>query len=210
MRLYDADEGTVRIDGHEVQDIDVQSLRQHLGYVSQEPFLFGGTVRENVSYGVSETDETAIVAALEQAGAWEFVSDLDDDLDTVVGERGVKLSGGQRQRIAIARAILNDPSLLILDEATSHVDNETELVVQQNVTDLGADRTTFVIAHRLSTVRNADRIVVLDDGQIVESGTHESLLAADGLYADLWRVQIGDLDALPDSFVRQTVGTADD
>ena len=210
MRLYDTDAGTVRLDGHDIQDITIQSLRRHLGYVSQEPFLFGGTIRENVSYGVSETTDEAIATALRQAGAWEFVEPLDDQLDTVVGERGVKLSGGQRQRLAIARAILKDPSLLVLDEATSHVDNETELVVQQNVADVGADRTTFVIAHRLSTVRNADRIVVLDDGQIVETGTHERLLDADGLYADLWRVQVGDLDALPDTFIRRTVGSADD
>lgn len=210
MRLYDTDEGTVRLDGHDVQDITVDSLRRHLGYVSQEPFLFGGTVRDNVSYGVTEVSDDAIITALEQAGAWEFVEALDDQLDTVVGERGVKLSGGQRQRLAIARAMLKDPSLLVLDEATSHVDNETELVVQQNVADLGADRTTFVIAHRLSTVRNADRIVVLDDGQIVETGSHERLLDADGLYADLWRVQVGDLDALPDRFIQQTVASADD
>lgn len=210
MRLYDTDEGTVRLDGHDIQDITVQSLRRHLGYVSQEPFLFGGTIRENVSYGVSETSDEAIITALKQAGAWEFVETLDDQLDTVVGERGVKLSGGQRQRLAIARATLKDPSLLVLDEATSHVDNETELVVQQNVADINADRTTFVIAHRLSTVRNADRIVVLDDGQIVETGTHERLLDADGLYADLWRVQVGDLDALPDTFIEQAVGPADD
>ena len=210
MRLYDTDEGTVRLDGHDVQDITVDSLRRHLGYVSQEPFLFGGTVRDNVSYGVTEVSDDAIITALEQAGAWEFVEALDDQLDTVVGERGVKLSGGQRQRLAIARAMLKDPSLLVLDEATSHVDNETELVVQQNVADLGADRTTFVIAHRLSTVRNADRIVVLDDGEIVETGSHERLLDADGLYADLWRVQVGDLDALPDGFIQQTVGSADD
>jgi len=210
MRLYDTDEGTVRLDGHDVQDITVNSLRRHLGYVSQEPFLFGGTVRDNVSYGVTEVSDDAIITALEQAGAWEFVEALDDQLDTVVGERGVKLSGGQRQRLAIARAMLKDPSLLVLDEATSHVDNETELVVQQNVADLGADRTTFVIAHRLSTVRNADRIVVLDDGEIVETGSHERLLDADGLYADLWRVQVGDLDALPDGFIQQTIGSADD
>ena len=210
MRLYDADEGVVRLDGHDVQDLDVRTLRRHLGYVSQEPFLFGGTVAENVSYGVAEASEAELVTALEQAGAWEFVADLENGLDTVVGERGVKLSGGQRQRLAIARAILRDPKLLILDEATSHVDNETELVVQRNVTDLGEDRTTFVIAHRLSTVRNADRIIVLDDGRVVESGTHDTLLEADGLYADLWRVQVGDLEALPEGFVRQTVGSPGD
>lgn len=210
MRLYDADSGTVRLDGHDVQDIDVRSLREHLGYVSQEPFLFGGTVRENVAYGVNDTTEAAVTEALDRAGALAFVTDLEDGLETVVGERGVKLSGGQRQRIAIARATLKDPALLILDEATSHVDNETELVVQQNVTEMSASRTTFVIAHRLSTVRNADRIVVLDDGQLVESGTHESLLEEDGLYADLWRVQVGDIEALPDEFVQRAVSSADD
>lgn len=166
MRLYDTDEGTVRLDGHDIQDITVRSLRDHLGYVSQEPFLFGGTIRENVSYGVSEASGEAIITALEQAGAREFVGALEDRLDTVIRERGVKLSGGQRQRLAIA--------------------------------------------HRLSTVRNADHIVVLDDGRIVETGTHERLLDADGLYADLWRVQVGDLDALPDTFIEQAVGPADD
>ena len=210
MRLYDPDEGRVRLDGYDVRELDLRSLRSHLGYVSQEPFLFGGTVRENVAYGQRDVTDEALRDALRKAGAWEFVQEFEDGLETTVGERGVKLSGGQRQRLAIARAILEDPSLLILDEATSHVDNETEVVVQQNVSDMVADRTTFVIAHRLSTVRNADRIVVLDDGRVQEIGSHEDLLADDGLYADLWRVQVGEVEALPDGFVRDSVGTADD
>ncbi len=209
MRLYDPDEGSVSLDGHDVRDLELRSLRQHLGYVSQEPFLFGGTVRENVAYGQEDVAEEDLRDALQKAGAWAFVRDFQDGLDTVVGERGVKLSGGQRQRLAIARAILEDPSILILDEATSHVDNETEVVVQRNVSEMVEDRTTFVIAHRLSTVRNADRIVVLDDGQVEEVGTHDALLDRDGLYADLWRVQVGEVGSLPEGFVRGSL-SADD
>jgi ATP-binding cassette subfamily B protein len=202
MRLYDPQEGAVRLDGHDVRDVQLSSLRSHLGYVSQEPFLFGGTVRENVAYGREAVSDEAVTEALRKAGALEFVRELRNGVDTVVGERGVKLSGGQRQRIAIARAVLEDPSILVLDEATSHVDNETEVVVQQNVAEMVENRTTFVIAHRLSTVREADRVLVLEDGQLVEEGSHEDLLAAEGLYADLWHVQVGEVEALPEEFVQ--------
>nr|WP_276255350.1 ABC transporter ATP-binding protein [Halovivax sp. TS33] len=204
MRLYDADDGEIRVDGTDITDVTLSSLRDAIGYVSQEPFLFQGTVRENVAYGRPEVDEADVVEAVKRAGAWEFVEKLPEGLETTVGERGVKLSGGQRQRISIARAILNDPSMLILDEATSHVDNETEVLIQNSLQELVADRTTFAIAHRLSTVRNADQILVLDDGEIVERGDHETLLAQDGLYANLWSVQVGEIDALPEEFVERT------
>jgi len=201
MRMYEVDDGEVRLDGHDVRDVSLRSLRQHIGYVSQEPYLFYGTVRENIGYGLTDVDDAEIQRAAEIAGAHEFIVDLDDGYDTKVGERGVKLSGGQRQRISIARAVLRDPDVLILDEATSHVDNETEAVIQNSLGDLIEDRTAFAIAHRLSTVRHADTILVLDDGELVEQGTHEALLADDGLYATLWRVQVGEIDALPDEFL---------
>ncbi|WP_135821219.1 ABC transporter ATP-binding protein [Halostella litorea] len=201
-RLYDVDDGAVRVDGQDVRDVTLRSLRERVGYVSQEPYLFTGTVAENVAYG-ADADHEAVVAAAKSAGAHEFVTELDDGYDTEVGERGVKLSGGQRQRIALARALLKDPEILVLDEATSHVDNETEAVIQERLDDLTADRTTFAIAHRLSTVRDADTILVFDDGEIVERGGHEELLAADGLYANLWRVQVGDVEELPDAFLER-------
>ena len=203
LRLYEPQEGTVTLDGHDVSDVSLSSLRDHIGYVSQEPYLFHGTVAENVAYGL-DADETEIVEALSMAGAMEFIEDLPEGIDTTVGERGVKLSGGQRQRVAIARAILEDPEILILDEATSHVDNETEVLIQRSLEALTADRTTFAIAHRLSTVRDADQILVMDDGEIVERGPHEQLLAEDGLYANLWSVQVGEVDALPEEFVERT------
>jgi ATP-binding cassette subfamily B protein len=203
LRLYEPQDGTIRVDGHDLRDLSMASLRDHVGYVSQEPYLFHGTVAENVAYGLDADDEE-IIDALSMAGAMEFVADLPEGIDTTVGERGVKLSGGQRQRVAIARAILEDPDVLVLDEATSHVDNETEVLIQQSLEALTADRTTFAIAHRLSTVRDADRILVMDDGRIVEQGDHETLLSRKGLYANLWSVQVGEVDALPEEFVERT------
>ncbi|GAA0653702.1 ABC transporter ATP-binding protein [Salarchaeum japonicum] len=191
LRFYDPDEGAVRVDGHDVRDVSLHSLRESVGYVNQDPYLFYGTVAENIAYGLDDADEDALRDAAKTAGAHDFVTDLADGYDTMVGERGVKLSGGQRQRIALARALLRDPELLVLDEATSHVDNETERVIQTNLADVVADRTTFAVAHRLSTVRDADTILVVEDGEIVERGTHDDLLARDGLYADLWNVQVG-------------------
>ncbi|MFB6146375.1 MAG: ABC transporter ATP-binding protein [Halobacteriaceae archaeon] len=201
LRFYDPDEGAVRIDGHDLRDVRLQSLRESIGYVSQDPFLFDGTVRENLRYAALDADDHEIEAAAKVANAHEFITDLDDGYETRVGERGVKLSGGQRQRVAIARAVLKDPDLLILDEATSHVDNETEVLIQHSLRDLIADRTTVAIAHRLSTVRSADQIVVLEDGEVTERGSHEELLVEDGLYATLWAVQVGQIEDLPEEFV---------
>jgi ATP-binding cassette subfamily B protein len=203
LRFYDPDSGTIRVDGTDIEDVTLRSLRESIGYVSQEPYLFYGTVTENIAYGVPDVDEDDVQRAARRAGAHEFIADLQDGYDTMVGERGVKLSGGQRQRVALARAILRDPEVLVLDEATSHVDNETEAIIQNHLDDLVADRTTFAIAHRLSTVRNADTILVMDDGEVVERGTHEQLLERDGLYAKLWSVQLGEVDALPEDFLER-------
>ena len=192
LRLYDVDEGTIRVDGIDVRDIAVDSLRDAVGYVSQDVFLFDGTVRENVAYGSFEATDEEIERAARAAEAHAFVLELPDGYDTRVGERGIKLSGGQRQRIAIARAMLQDPDILVFDEATSAVDTETEALIQRGLDRLTENRTTFTIAHRLSTVRNADRIYVVDGGRIVESGSHDDLLALGGLYATLWTIQAGE------------------
>ncbi|MFB6309215.1 MAG: ABC transporter ATP-binding protein [Haloarculaceae archaeon] len=202
-RMYDVDAGTIRVDGADVRDVTVRSLRRAVGYVSQETTLFYGTVRENIAYGSFDATDEEIRAAAKAAEAHAFVQNLPDGYETMVGERGVKLSGGQRQRIAIARAILTDPEILVLDEATSDVDTETEMLIQRSLDRLTADRTTFVIAHRLSTIKDADLILVVEDGRIVERGTHEDLLAADGLYANLWAVQAGEIDDLPEEFVER-------
>ncbi len=192
LRFYDARSGRVSIDDQDVKTLAYTSLRDCMGYVSQDVFLFHGTVRENIAYGRPEATQDEIEAAAQSAEAHEFILDLPQGYDTIVGERGQKLSGGQRQRLSLARAILRDPAILVLDEATSAVDNETEAAIQRSLTKVTKGRTSIVIAHRLSTVRDADRIWVLEAGHITESGNHEQLLSNNGLYAALWRVQTGE------------------
>jgi ATP-binding cassette subfamily B protein len=191
LRLYAIQAGQIRLDGIPISDLRLDDLRRAIGLVSQEVFLFHGTVAENIAYGSFEAPHAAIARAAQLAEAAGFIEALPQGYDTVVGERGQRLSGGQRQRIALARAILKNPPVLILDEATAAVDNETEAAIQRSLDLITAERTTLVIAHRLSTVRHADRIMVMEKGEIVESGRHEQLIAADGAYANLWRVQAG-------------------
>ncbi|WP_415399647.1 ABC transporter ATP-binding protein [Synechococcus sp. W4D4] len=191
LRLYELQSGTIRIDDQPVQELELGDLRKAIGLVSQEVFLFHGTVAENIAYGSFDASRAAIEQAAQLAEASRFIEALPQGYNTVVGERGQRLSGGQRQRIALARAILKNPPVLILDEATAAVDNETEAAIQRSLERITAERTTLVIAHRLSTVRHADRIVVMDQGRIVESGSHEELIAAGGAYVNLWRVQAG-------------------
>jgi ATP-binding cassette subfamily B protein len=201
LRMYDVDEGAIEIDGQNVRDVTLKSLRRSIGYVGQSSYLFYGTVRENITYGTFDATDEEVREAAEAAEAHDFIENLPDGYDTMVGERGVKLSGGQRQRITIARAVLKDPDILILDEATSDVDTETEMLIQRSLDRLTADRTTFAIAHRLSTIKDADTILVLEGGEIVERGTHAELLENDGLYAHLWGVQAGEIDELPQEFI---------
>jgi ATP-binding cassette subfamily B protein len=189
-RFYDVQEGAILIDGVDVRDYDVQDLRRHIGVVLQEPFLFHGTVAENIAYGNPDADLDTIIASAKTANAHDFVVGFPDGYDTLVGERGQSLSGGERQRISIARAILHNPKILILDEATSSVDTEAEKLIQDAVARLVANRTTIAIAHRLSTLRQANRLVILDKGDLIEQGTHEELAAKeDGLYAKLLKMQ---------------------
>ena len=188
-RFYDVTEGAIRLDGHDIRDLSLESLRSQISIVLQEVFLFHGTVRENILFGRSGASDREIIEASTIANAHQFIEQLPNGYETLIGERGVKLSGGQRQRLAIARAILRDAPILILDEATSSVDTETELLIQQALERLMVGRTTLVIAHRLSTIRNADEIVVLQGGKVLERGTHDQLIAQDGLYRYLSSVQ---------------------
>ncbi len=190
-RLYDPDEGVVRVDGRDLRELAPRPLRSHIGVVSQEPVLFAATIAENIRYGRPEGTDEEVRAAARAANAEGFVSDFPEGFDTLVGERGVRLSGGQKQRIAIARALLKDPAILVLDEATSALDAESEHLVQEALERLMEGRTTLVIAHRLSTVRDADRVVVLDGGEVVEVGAHEELVARQGLYHRLVERQFG-------------------
>lgn len=192
LRMYDVTDGAILLDGVDLRELDLAGLRGSVGLVSQDVFLFHGSVFDNIAYGRPDATPDEVVEAARVAEALDFIEALPDGFDTIVGERGQKLSGGQRQRISIARAVLKDPPVLILDEATSAVDNETEAAIQRSLEKIAVGRTTIVIAHRLSTIRRAHRIHVLAEGQLVESGTHEELLDVGGAYAALWRVQTGE------------------
>ncbi len=191
LRLYEIQGGTITLDDIELRELKLKDLRSCIGLVSQDVFLFHGTVAENIAYGTFEVTLTEIIEAAKIGEAHEFIMQLPQGYDTIVGERGQKLSGGQRQRVAIARAVLKNPPILILDEATSAVDNETEAAIQRSLEKIIVNRTTIAIAHRLSTVRNADCIYVMEYGKLVEQGRHEELLERDSIYASLWRVQSG-------------------
>ncbi|MFZ2098276.1 MAG: ABC transporter ATP-binding protein [Anaerolineales bacterium] len=203
-RFYDVSEGAVLVDGYDVREVDLVSLRKQIGIVLQTSLLFSTTVRENIAYGCPDASIDEIVAAAKAAQAHDFIQDLPNGYDTVVGERGVTLSGGQRQRVAIARALLLNPRILILDDSTSSVDTQTELQIQRALINLMHGRTTFVIAHRLSTVHRADLILVMDDGKIVEQGTHAELLAYKGLYREIYELQLSDQDSFHETM--ETLG----
>ncbi|WP_218314502.1 ABC transporter ATP-binding protein [Halomonas sp. 18071143] len=191
LRFYDPASGRVLVDGQPITEVSMHSLRQAIGLVSQDVYLFEGSIRDNIAYGMPDADEAAIIEAAKTAEAWSFIETLPQGLDTPVGERGVRLSGGQRQRLSLARALLKDPPILVLDEATSAVDNETEAAIQRSLKRIAHGRTVIMIAHRLSTIVHADEIVVIEKGQVAERGSHASLLQADGHYAAQWRVQTG-------------------
>ncbi len=195
LRFYDVNHGKITFDGHDIRQLDLQDVRRQIALVSQDVYLFHGTVFENIAYGCNETATLEeVILACKKAQLHDFIDSLPNKYESLVGERGIKLSGGQRQRLSIARAILKDAPILILDEATSAVDTETERAIQESIHQLTEDKTALIIAHRLSTIRQCDQIIVLKDGDIEEKGTHDELILKDGLYADLWHVQTGEID----------------
>src|SRR6056297_293608 len=195
LRFYDPSHGEIRIDGQPIRDLSLKSLRGAIGLVSQDVYLFEGSIRENLAYGNPDATDAEITDAAKTAEAWNFIEALPEGLETPVGERGVRLSGGQRQRLSLARALLKDPPILVLDEATSAVDNETEAAIQRSLKRIGHNRTVIMIAHRLSTIVDADSIAVIEGGKVLEQGTHRELLEQDGAYANQWRVQTGQIQA---------------
>jgi len=188
-RLYDPTEGSITLDGHNLRDVTQRSLADQMGIVTQETYLFHDTIRRNLTYARGDASDEELIEATKAANIYDFIRQLPNGFDTVVGERGYRLSGGEKQRLAIARVVLKDPRVLILDEATSHLDSTSESLIQQALEPLMQGRTSLVIAHRLSTILAADKILVLDQGQLVEQGKHESLIALDGLYAELYETQ---------------------
>jgi subfamily B ATP-binding cassette protein MsbA len=191
-RFYDPQQGSITIDGYDLCEVSLDSLKKNLAFVDQETFLFSGSIRDNIRYGKLDADDHAIAEAARQAYADEFINKLPGGYDTTIGDRGIRLSGGQRQRLCVARALLKDAPILILDEATSALDTESEAMVQKALVNLMKNRTTLVIAHRLSTIMHADRIIVLDQGRVVETGTHQELLAQNGFYRNLYDMQFKD------------------
>jgi ATP-binding cassette subfamily B protein len=188
-RFYDVDGGQVLVDGHDVRDLQLKSLREAIGIVQQDVYIFAGSIRENIAYGKKTATQAEIEAAAKNANIHDFIMSLEDGYDTYVGERGTRLSGGQKQRIAIARVFLKNPPILILDEATSALDNESEKHIQQALDRLSVGRTTVVIAHRLSTIRGAEKIIVIDEGGVVEQGSHQELMEVNGIYARYFNMQ---------------------
>jgi ATP-binding cassette subfamily B protein len=187
--FYKIEEGTILIDGMDIQSLTLESLRKNIGIVQQDVYLFNSSIRDNILYGRLDATEEEVIEAAKRANIHDYVMTLEKGYDTVIGERGVRLSGGQKQRLCIARVFLKNPPILILDEATSALDNTTEILIQQALDELCKGRTTLVVAHRLSTIKNADEIAVIANGKIVEQGNHEKLLAEDGIYADLYKLQ---------------------
>lgn len=209
FRFYDPTTGSITVNDTDIRDFSKHDYRSAIGYVSQDPYLFAGTVAENIGYGAPDASMDDIVEAAKQAKAHDFIEELDDGYDTDVGEEGSRLSGGQRQRIALARAVVGDPEIMILDEATSDVDNRTKVLIQQSLREVTENRTTFVVAHNISTVRFANHILTIEEGTLKEEGSHEDLVQQGGLYADLWRLQTGDFENLSNEDKLQTVFSQD-